>query len=129
MVRISLTECCVKSEYLLPTYKSLLNPPPRLTTSHVQSKKPTRLTLSVLIFDKVLRDCKPDVMEQPIVGYHKDDEAHWVAELACGHNQHVRNNPPMVSRPWVETASGRDSMLGFKLNCKKCDIGAPVDNQ
>ena len=61
-------------------------------------------------------------MRQSIVGYHKDEEDHWVAELECGHNQHVRNNPPLVSRPWVESDSGRESMLGYNLNCKKCDL-------
>ncbi|MFA7386564.1 MAG: DUF3565 domain-containing protein, partial [Thiohalobacteraceae bacterium] len=29
------------------------------------------------------------VMNQQITGFHKDDERHWVAELACGHDQHV----------------------------------------
>ncbi len=68
-------------------------------------------------------------MQQPIIGYHRDEQDHWVAELACGHNQHVRHNPPLVSRPWVESESGRDSMLGYPLDCKKCDQGLAVDNQ
>ena len=68
-------------------------------------------------------------MKQGISGYHKDEENHWVAELVCGHNQHVRHNPPLVSRPWVETQGGRDSMLGYQLNCVKCDSGQPVDNR
>ena len=68
-------------------------------------------------------------MKQPITAYHKDEEDHWVAELACGHNQHVRHNPPMVSRPWVLTEAGRESMLGYELNCKKCDQNLPVDNK
>lgn len=66
-------------------------------------------------------------MLRPIVGYHKDEEGHWVAELDCGHFQHVRHNPPWVSRPWVITADGRISMLGHKLLCKKCDSSAPLD--
>ena len=66
-------------------------------------------------------------MKQPIVGYHRDELNDWVAELDCGHNQHVRHNPPLVSRPWVETESGRDSMLGYLLDCKKCDRDEPVD--
>ena len=66
-------------------------------------------------------------MKQKITGYHRDDEDHWVAELACGHNQHVRHNPPWVSRPWVVTAEGRARMLGYELPCKKCDEGAPPD--
>lgn len=66
-------------------------------------------------------------MKQPITGYHLDDEQHWVAELACGHNQHVRHNPPWVSRPWVVTAEGRAQMLGYPLTCRKCAEGAPPD--
>ena len=50
--------------------------------------------------------------EQPMVAYHTDDENHWVAELACGHFQHVRHDPPMITRPWVLTEDGRNSMLG-----------------
>ena len=49
-------------------------------------------------------------MQQKITGYHLDEEQHWVAELACGHNQHVRHNPPWVSRPWVTTPEGRARM-------------------
>jgi hypothetical protein len=66
-------------------------------------------------------------MKQPITGFHLDDENHWVAELACGHFQHVRHNPPLSMRPWVLTEEGRVGMLGFHLNCKKCDAGAPPD--
>jgi len=66
-------------------------------------------------------------MNQPIRGYHKDEANDWVAELDCGHFQHVRDNPPFVNRPWVVTESGRNSMLGHELNCKKCDLGEPKD--
>ena len=66
-------------------------------------------------------------MDQPIVGFHRDDEGHWVAELACGHNQHVRHDPPLVVRRWVLTEEGRAAFLGTTLECKKCDEGAPVD--
>lgn len=66
-------------------------------------------------------------MQQPITGYHRDEEKHWVAQLACGHNQHVRHDPPWQNRPWVITESGRTSMLGYRLDCKKCDEGAPPD--
>ena len=31
-------------------------------------------------------------MKQAIVGYHKDEENDWLAELRCGHVQHVRDN-------------------------------------
>jgi hypothetical protein len=33
-------------------------------------------------------------MKQPIAGYHRDDDDHWVAELASGHREHVRHEPP-----------------------------------
>lgn len=64
---------------------------------------------------------------QPIVGYHLDDAGDWVAELACGHNQHVRHDPPWQNRPWVVTPEGRASKLGCVLDCRKCEQGAPRD--
>lgn len=68
-------------------------------------------------------------MKQAITGYHQDHEHHWVAELACGHFQHVRHDPPLVERPWVVTEEGRAARLGVILECKKCDEGAPVDRR
>lgn len=62
-------------------------------------------------------------MQQEIIGYHQDEEGHWVADLRCGHGQHVRHQPPLTSRPWVLTAEGRRAFLGTELNCKKCDEG------
>ncbi|MCW8194635.1 DUF3565 domain-containing protein [Proteobacteria bacterium 005FR1] len=64
---------------------------------------------------------------QAIVGYHLDEEGHWVAELACGHFQHVRHRPPWQERPWVTTPMGRAAMLGTPLNCRKCDRREPPD--
>ena len=66
-------------------------------------------------------------MGQRIVGFHQDDEQHWVAELKCGHNQHVRHDPPWINRTWVITAAGREGVLGKELACRKCDQGAPPD--
>jgi len=68
-------------------------------------------------------------MKQPIIGFHLDNQSDWVAELACGHFQHVRHNPPWVERPWVVTHDGRASMLGQVLECKKCESGAPADHR
>lgn len=67
-------------------------------------------------------------MKQGITGYHTDEEDHWVAQLACGHFQHVRHQPPFINRIWVTTKEGRDSMLGFELECKKCDLGVATDH-
>jgi hypothetical protein len=60
-------------------------------------------------------------MHQAIIGFHQDDEGHWVADLACGHGQHVRHHPPFQSRPWVLTVEGRNRHLGHALNCLRCD--------
>jgi hypothetical protein len=60
-------------------------------------------------------------VQQPITGYHRDDEGHWVAELACGHGQHVRHDPPWQLRPWVTTPEGRDGRLGALLECSLCN--------
>jgi len=54
-------------------------------------------------------------MEQAITGYHLDDENDWVAELVCGHFQHVRHQPPFINRPWVVNEQGRTAMLGHTL--------------
>jgi hypothetical protein len=62
-----------------------------------------------------------------ITGFHQDEESHWVAQLECGHNQHVRHDPPWFNRPWVVTEEGRAQTLGRTLDCKKCDAGAPPD--
>ncbi|MBL8271453.1 DUF3565 domain-containing protein [Steroidobacter sp.] len=66
-------------------------------------------------------------MKSKIVSFHQDEARDWVARLACGHNQHVRHNPPWVSRPWVVTNEGRAAALGSELDCKKCDEGKPAD--
>lgn len=60
-------------------------------------------------------------MQQAIIDFHLDEEDHWVADLVCGHAQHVRHNPPWQNRPWVITEKGRKEKLGRLLNCKKCD--------
>ena len=60
-------------------------------------------------------------MDRRIVGFHQDEQQDWVADLECGHTQHVRHRPPWQQRPWVITAEGRTSRLGIVLNCKKCD--------
>ena len=66
-------------------------------------------------------------MKQAMVAFHKDEQGDWVAQLTCGHFQHVRHKPPFINRPWVTSKSGREAMLGYELNCKKCDLGAPKD--
>lgn len=64
-------------------------------------------------------------MQQAIVDFHLDEEilrsdAAQVADLACGHTQHVRrHDPPWQNRPWVLTEQGRSEKLGVMLECKK----------
>jgi hypothetical protein len=60
-------------------------------------------------------------MPQAITGFHRDEEQHWVADLACGHAQHVRHDPPWMLREWVTTTEGRASRIGTMLQCKQCD--------
>ena len=61
----------------------------------------------------------PGVLRR-IVGFHQDDEQHWVADLECGHAQHVRHDPPWQIRPWVTTPEGRAAFIGTPLQCLKC---------
>jgi hypothetical protein len=55
-----------------------------------------------------------------IVGFHQDDEGHWVAELSCGHQQHMRHDPPWQNRPWVVTQEGRTSFVDKEISCAQC---------
>ncbi len=60
-------------------------------------------------------------MERKVIGFHKDENGEWVADLECGHRQHVRHNPPFETRLWVTYEAGRQSKLGQMLNCLHCD--------
>jgi hypothetical protein len=60
-------------------------------------------------------------MQRRITGFHLDQERHWVADLECGHSQHVRHEPPLTTRPWVLEQSTRDAHLGTLLDCLLCD--------
>ncbi|HEY2805843.1 MAG TPA: DUF3565 domain-containing protein [Gemmatimonadales bacterium] len=60
-----------------------------------------------------MRACK-------IAAFRIDADGQWVAELECGHTQHVRHDPPLESRPWVLTEAGRDERLGSVLQCPTC---------
>ena len=56
-----------------------------------------------------------------ITGFHPDEEGDWVAELECGHQQHVRHEPPWQVRPWVVTPEGRAARIVARS-------GNPVQN-
>lgn len=60
-------------------------------------------------------------LKQKIIAFHKDEQGEWVADLECGHRQHVRHKPPWMVRPWIETHEGRESRIGVELDCKRCD--------
>lgn len=60
-------------------------------------------------------------MKRVIVDFHRDAAGDWVADLDCGHGQHVRHNPPFIMRPWVEDAAGRGAHLGTVLDCVRCN--------
>jgi tellurite methyltransferase len=62
-------------------------------------------------------------VERVITGYHCDEAGDWVAELDCGHNQHVRHRPPFQVREWVLDSLGRAARLGTILHCRLCDRG------
>ncbi|HEY8559237.1 MAG TPA: DUF3565 domain-containing protein [Pyrinomonadaceae bacterium] len=66
-------------------------------------------------------------MKRKITGFDKDDEGDWRAALDCGHFQHVRHKPPLVSREWVLTEAGREGKIGAELECKKCGEKKPAD--
>jgi hypothetical protein len=60
------------------------------------------------------------IPERRILGFHQDQEEQWVAELECGHTQHVRHTPPWQVRSWVLTEAGRTGRIGTVLPCPLC---------
>ncbi|HKU40198.1 MAG TPA: DUF3565 domain-containing protein [Polyangiales bacterium] len=61
-------------------------------------------------------------MKTTITGFHKDSTADWVAELACGHTQHMRHRPPWQDRPWVHDDAERARRVGREIECPLCDM-------
>jgi tellurite methyltransferase len=57
-----------------------------------------------------------------IRGFRQDAEGEWVAELACGHSQHMRHQPPFQNRSWVTSEVGRASKLGASIECPLCQM-------
>jgi len=49
-------------------------------------------------------------VQRAIDGFHQDEVGDWVAELRCGHGQHVRHHPPFWVRPWVLTGASSNSI-------------------
>jgi len=70
--------------------------------------------------DRVADRAQTPGVSRSIVGFHTDDVGDWVADLECGHSQHVRHNPPWQNRPWVVTPEGRAHYLGTELRCVVC---------
>jgi tellurite methyltransferase len=67
-------------------------------------------------------------METTIIGFHSDEAGDWVAELGCGHGQHMRHKPPWEERAWVTTEEGRRKRTGTPIECPLCDaIALPPD--
>lgn len=65
--------------------------------------------------------------KRTITGFHRDEEDDWVAELSCGHGQHLRHKPPFEERVAVTTAIGREGLVGESLDCLFCNMPALPD--
>ena len=66
-------------------------------------------------------------MDRVIVGLHRDAAGDWVAELDCGHQQHVRHRPPFEVRRWLLTEETRAERIGTVRDCPLCDRPLPPD--
>lgn len=67
-------------------------------------------------------------MNTVIAAFHQDDALDWVADLGCGHRQHMRHRPPWTERAWVTTAEGRAGKIGAAVDCSLCDAIALPEN-
>ena len=59
-----------------------------------------------------------------IAGFRQEESGHWIAELSCGHTQHMRHRPPWEDRPWVESTAERAAKLGAPIACPSCEMPA-----
>lgn len=66
-------------------------------------------------------------MKQAIKAFNQDENCEWIVELACGHVQHVRHEPPWQERPWVLSKEGREKMIGVEIECSNCDRAIEAD--
>jgi hypothetical protein len=64
----------------------------------------------------------PPGQPRKIVGFHLDEKLDWVAELECGHQQHIQHNLAWTSHHWVTTAEGRQAHIGQELLCVACSL-------
>lgn len=60
-------------------------------------------------------------MKQALTGFRRDDAGEWVAELSCGHDQHMRHRPPFQLREWVLSPEGRAKRACEPVECPLCD--------
>ena len=59
-----------------------------------------------------------------IVDFHLDGNLDWIAQLECGHPQHILYSPLCNHRYWLTTPQGRLGYLGLELACPVC---RPID--
>jgi hypothetical protein len=65
-------------------------------------------------------------LPRKIVDFHLGECCDWVADLECGHRQHVRHSPPWTIRHSVTTPEGRLEHIGYELPCLVCLTSAPM---
>ena len=60
-------------------------------------------------------------MQRAMIGFRRDDDGDWVAELVCLHSQHIRHDPPFWEAAWIEDDEKRAARVGQLLDCPLCD--------
>ncbi|MHC8301722.1 DUF3565 domain-containing protein [Pseudomonas sp. ZS1P83] len=73
-------------------------------------------------------DRRAAAQDSTVTGFHQDEDGHWVAELSCGHTQHLRHQPPWQSRAWVLSPAQRIEKIGQPFDCGWCAQGSVSDN-
>jgi tellurite resistance-related uncharacterized protein len=67
-------------------------------------------------------------MHRVVTGFRQDDLGDWIADLDCLHARHVRHQPPLTSRPWVQDEAARRERIGTGYYCPACDRGELPDD-
>ncbi len=84
---------------------------------HVLSSQATKATRP----GRRSRGRRLNSMQRSITAFRQDAGGDWIADLECGHSQHVRHQPPFRIHPWVLDRERRTARIGTTLACPLCD--------
>jgi tellurite methyltransferase len=60
-------------------------------------------------------------MQRRILSFETDEDGDWRVRLDCGHQRHLRHDPPREVRPQLSDPHAREEAIGQEIECGRCD--------